>query len=78
MYQTNKPAPPNAEQRNEKVRAVLLVADGPLAPSEIGRRIGEPWCCWGRDGMSAPISPVCKRIGAVSHKGKWTLKADGA
>lgn len=81
MYQTkNKPVPPNAAERNEKVRAVLAAATGPLSPSEIASKINEPWCCWGpRAGMSAPISPVCKRIGAVVVKrGQWVLPGSKA
>lgn len=66
-------AKPSAEERNAKVRAVLLAATAPLGPSEIGRRIGEPWCCCGSWGMSAPITPICRRIGAVGVKGKYTL-----
>lgn len=62
-----------AEIRNEKVRAVLLAATEPIGPSEIGRRIGEPWCCYGIYGLSAPITPICRRIGAVGIKGKWSL-----
>ena len=78
MNQTKTPVP-SAAERNEKVRKVLLAANCPLSPSEIASRINEPWCCWGpRAGMSAPISPVCKRIGAIGNKGKWTLKVDGA
>ena len=66
---------PNAEQRNEKVRAVLRNALQPMAPSAIAAAIGEPWCCCGIYGISAAISPVCKRIGAVRVKGGWTLAA---
>ncbi len=62
-------------QREEKVRAVLQAAKGPMSPSGIASQINEDWCCWGpRAGMSAPISPVCKRIGAVQVKrGQWVL-----
>jgi hypothetical protein len=78
MDQTKKPASPTAEERNEKVRAVLLTATSPLGPTEIGRRIGEPWSCYSGYGLSAAITPVCRRIGAIGEKGKWSLKADGA
>ena len=78
MDQKNKPAPPTAEERNAKVRKVLLAAPGPMGPSEIGRRIGESWFACGNFGISAAITPVCRRIGAVGDKGKWSLKADGA
>lgn len=66
-------SPVTTEERNEKVRAVLLAATGPLGPTEIGRRIGEPWCCIGNHGMSAPVTPVLRRIGAAAVKGKYTL-----
>ncbi len=62
-----------SQERDEKVRAVLRIANEPLSPSEIARRIKEPWCCDGGFGMSAPITPICKRIGAVGDKGKWSL-----
>jgi hypothetical protein len=61
-------------RREEKVRAVLLAATEPLGPSEIGKRIGEPWCCLDHWGMSAPITPICRRIGAIRvGNGKYTL-----
>jgi hypothetical protein len=78
MDQTNTPAGPSDAERNERVRKVLMAAAFPMDAKEIGRRIGEPWCCYGREGMGESIKPVCKRIGAVEKKGKWTLKADGA
>jgi hypothetical protein len=78
MDQEKKPAAPTAEERNEKVRKVLLAAPGPMGPTEIGRRIGESWCCYGNYGISAAITPVCRRIGATGEKGKWSLKAGGA
>lgn len=64
-----------AEERNEKVRAVLREALKPIGPSEIGKLIGEDWCCYGIYGLSAPITPICRRIGAVGVKGKWSLPA---
>jgi hypothetical protein len=78
MDQANKQVAPTADERNEKVRKVLLAASEPLGPTEIGRRIGGPWCCYRHYGLSAPITPVCRRIGATGEKGKWSLKADGA
>lgn len=80
MDQKNKPVPPTAAERNEKVRKVLASAVRPLSPSEIASKINEPWCCWARGaGMSAPISPVLKRIGATAvRRGQWVMKADGA
>lgn len=57
------------EHRNAAVLRVLNEATGPLTPTQIASKIGEPWC---RDG-SAPISPVLKRIGAVKAEkfGQW-------
>jgi hypothetical protein len=78
MNQMKKLAGPSAEECNEKVRKVLLAALGPMGPTEIGRQIGESWCCYCNYGISAAITPVCRRIGAVGEKGKWSLKADGA
>jgi len=65
----------SAEERKNKVRAVLLAATEPLGPSEIARRIGEPWC--GMNGpfsypSSAAIVPVLRRIDAVGLRGKYT------
>ncbi|MDB5937493.1 MAG: hypothetical protein JWQ01_4837 [Massilia sp.] len=75
-----------AEDRNAKVRAVLLAATEPLGPSRIGELINEKWSCYrvssaisrqgaaiGREGKSAAITPICRRIGAVGVKGKWSL-----
>jgi hypothetical protein len=59
-----------AKERNEEVLAVLKWATEPLGPTEIGRRIGKPWCSWGGNaGLSAPITPVLRRIGAVRVQG---------
>lgn len=72
----------DAEVRNEAVRAVLLAATGPLGPSHIGELVNEGWSCYsrgrtiGRDGKSAAITPICRRIGAVGIKGKWALASD--
>lgn len=65
-----------AEQRNEKVRAVLRNSIHPLPPTAIARIICEEWCCYGGKAggaHSAAISAVLKRIGAVGVKGKWSL-----
>ena len=75
---------PNAEQRNEKVRAVLRNALRPMSPSQIAAAICEEWCCWDSKpayAKSAAISPVLKRIGAVREiggRGLWSLAADPA
>lgn len=68
---------PSAAYRDERVRVVLRDALRPITPSEIASRINEPWCCWApRAGMSAPISPCLKRIGATKVKrGLWILAA---
>lgn len=66
-----------SNERDEKVRAVLLAASEPIGPTEIARRIGEPWCCFGDYGTSAPITPICRRIGAIRvGNGKYTLKPE--
>jgi hypothetical protein len=70
-----------ADERNAKVRAVLLAATEPLGPSRIGELVNEKWSCFntgpttGKYGLSAAITPICRRIGAVGVKGKWSLKA---
>lgn len=53
------------EEKNQKVLDVLNAQTEPIGPTEIGRLIGERWCCLGNYGMSAPITPVLRRIGAV-------------
>lgn len=72
---------PGAEERNEKVRAVLRESTHPMSPTQIAKAIAEEWCCY--DGKSsgacsAPISAVLKRIGAVriAAAGKWALPVD--
>jgi hypothetical protein len=69
----NKTPKPTAAERNAKVRAVLEKATEPMTPTDIAAKINEPWCCpYGP--TSAPISPVCQRIGAVQpRKGVWEL-----
>ncbi len=65
-----------ARERDEKVRAVLRAAIGPMAPTAIAAQISESWCCWNgkpSGAHSAAISPILKRIGAVGAKGKWAL-----
>lgn len=57
--------------RDNKVRAVLAAAEGPLGPTEIARQIGEAWCGGGNHGypLSSAIVPVLRRIGAVKAEG---------
>lgn len=63
-------------ERDAAVLAVLKRATEPLGPSEVGRRIGQPWCCYGAYGTSAPVTPVLRRVGAVRHRGgKYTAPA---
>jgi hypothetical protein len=68
-----------AEERNEKVRAVLKAAIAPMTPSQIAEQIKEDWC-WSRWGSNtAAISPICKRIGAVAvRRGQWVLTSGAA
>lgn len=63
------------DQRNEKVRAVLASTQLALGPTEIARRIDEPWCKSEGYFQSGAIVPVLRRIGAVGIKGKYTLPA---
>lgn len=64
-------------ERDEKVRAVLMAATEPLGPTEIARRVGEPWCGSGNYWQSAPITPICRRIGARRvGNGKYTLNPE--
>jgi hypothetical protein len=65
-------------ERNAAVLAVLKASDIPLSPSEIASKIRQPWCFdEPRFPKTAPISRVCKRIGAVQAApedygfGKW-------
>jgi len=57
------------EERNAAVLAVLKDASEPLGPTEIARRIGQPWCVFGRYAQSSAVSPILKRIGAIRHNG---------
>lgn len=51
---------------DEKVLFVLRNATQPLGPTEIARRIGEPWCIGDGDyPQSSAINPILKRIKAV-------------
>jgi len=61
----------SAAEREAQVLAVLNSTLAPLGPSEISRRIAQPWCCdrYGASGFSAPITPVLRRVGAVRHPG---------
>lgn len=66
----------DAEHRNAAVRRVLLATDRALTPSQIGKAVNEDWCVYGartwREPITAAISPVCKRIGAVLvARGQW-------
>lgn len=64
-----------SEGRDEKVLAVLLAAVEPIGPTEIARRINEPWC--GEPGyyLSSAIMPILRRIRAERHKGgKYSIK----
>jgi len=60
-------------QRNDKVRAVLAATELALGPTEIARRIDEPWCKNYNYFQSSAIVPVLRRIGAIGIKGKYTL-----
>lgn len=66
-----------SKEREDAVRKVLMAATEPIGPTEIARRIGEPWCCDGHYGLSAPITPICRRIGARRvGNGKYTLQQE--
>lgn len=69
----------STEDRNAKVRAVLLAATEPIGPTEIARRINELWCKADSYFLSSSIAPVLKRIGAVRHNGgEYTLAKEPA
>lgn len=65
--------PYDASHRNGAVKRVLLAAGKAITSSEIAREIREPWCMYAGDyENTAAISPVCRRIGAISvSRGKW-------
>ena len=66
------------EHRNAAVLRILKAAGGPMTPTSIATMIGESWCCYGKSGCSAPISPVLKRIKAVRvGHGRWS-KPEGS
>lgn len=60
-----------AQERNAAVLAVLKAATEPLGPTEIARRINQPWCP-----QSPAIMPVLRRIGAVRHPGGLYTKPE--
>lgn len=65
----------STEDRNAKVLAVLVASDKPLGPTEIARRINEPWCKNNDYFQSSVIVPVLRRIGAVSCGGRYSSPA---
>lgn len=74
---------PTPAEREAAVLAVLKNSAKPVGPSEIGRRIGQSWCCYQGDngepsmwGQSSSITPVLRRIGAVRHKGGLYTKPE--
>lgn len=68
-----------ASEKNIKVLAVLVAESKPIGPTEIASRINEPWCVAdGYYAMSAPITPILRRIGAVRHKGGLYTKPEPA
>lgn len=62
----------STEERNAKVLAVLLTSDKPIGPTEIARRINEPWCKSNDYFQSSAIVPVLRRIGAVGCGGRYS------
>lgn len=65
-------------EKNAKVFAVLQAEQKPIGPTEIARRINEPWCVDDGFAMSAPITPILRRIGAIRHKGGLYTKPEAA
>ena len=65
-----------ANPRDKQVIAILRSAPEPLGPTEIARRIGEPWCLYdGGYPQSSAINPILKRIGAIRvGSGQYKLK----
>jgi hypothetical protein len=65
-------------ERDEEVLFVLKRAEEPLGPTEIARRINQPWCVNGYP-LSSAITPVLRRIGATpTGKGKYTYPEERA
>lgn len=63
------------DDRNNKVRAVLEQATEPLGPTEIARRINEPWCMAGGYPQSSIITPVLRKLGIRGNfSGKYKLR----
>lgn len=56
------------EAKAAAVLRVLQRAEGPIGPTEIARRVNEPWC-GGTLTQSSAVMPYLKRIGAVRHDG---------
>jgi hypothetical protein len=62
-----------AKERDRKVLKVLQDAAEPLGPTEIARRVGEEWCApKGGYPLSAAITPICRRLGLPSVRGKYS------
>lgn len=66
----------STDDKDSKVRAVLLASTAPLGPTEIARRIDED-CCAPKDSYpkSSAIVPILRRIGAQCEGGKYSLPA---
>ena len=65
-----------ATARVAEVKSVLKAADRPLGPTEIARRINQPWCVKGYP-LSSAILPILRQIGAVrSGSGQYSLPSD--
>lgn len=60
--------------RDRAVLKVLQEAKEPIGPSEIARRINQPWCVDDTGNpLSSRITPILRRIGAVRHAaGRWS------
>ena len=68
----------SSQERDAAVLAVLISADAPLGPTEIGVRVNASWSTYGgpHGGKSAAIVPVLRRIGAIrTGAGKYTKPA---
>jgi hypothetical protein len=71
-----------AQEKNEIVRHALLAEAGewnPISPTELARKINQPWCVIDGFASSAAVCPILKRIGAQkagrgSHVKYWMPK----
>ena len=57
-----------SKRKMEAIRRVLSESDTPLGPTEIARRIGEPWCYTGVYLSSAAICSRLKKMPDIERR----------